>query len=234
MIAMPSFFIAAKVDVLFGRSPKFTPDQFAPIARLSADPMVIVAHPARPWKSAVDLVADAKRRPGDISYGTAGNYTGIHLPVELFAAAVGIKLKHVPYNGAGPAVAALLGGHLDMMFSGAGPVLAHVKSGGLRALATTGSRRLAALPDVPTLKELGHDFEYGLQVGMVVKKGTPPAAMRVLRDAVKQAVASPEFQSAMTNLGTAVAFLDADEWGARWEQDAKLISEALQRIGKLE
>lgn len=234
MVAMPSFFIMPQVDALFGRAPKFTLEQFAPLARLSADPLVLVAHAARPWKSVAELVADARRRRGEITYGSAGNYTGIHLPMEMFAASAGMSLKHVPYNGAGPAVASLLGGHLDTMVSGAGPVLAHVKAGALRALATTGSRRLAALPDVPTLKELGYDVEYTLQVCMVVKKGTPPAAMRVLRAAVKQAVTSPEFESAMANLGTTVAYLDADEFGARWERDVKLIMETLQRIGKLE
>ncbi len=189
MIAMPGFFIIPQVDALFGRAPKFTIDQFAPIARLSADAMVLVAHPARPWKSVADLVADARRRPGQVAYGSAGMYTGIHLPTEMFAASAGITLKHVPYNGAGPAVTALLGSHVDMMLSGPGPVLAHVKAGTLRALATLGSKRLPALPDVPTLKEGGHDLEYHLQVGMVVRKDTPPAAMQVLRSAVKQAVA---------------------------------------------
>lgn len=234
MIAMPSFFINPQVDTLFGRPPKFTIEQFAPIARLSADPMVLVAHPARPWKSVAELIADARRRPGEITYGSSGNYTGTHLPMEMFAAVSGIRLRHVPYNGAGPAVASLLGGHLDAMFSGAGPVLAHVKSGTLRPLATSGSRRLPVLPDVPTVKEAGHDFEYVLSVGMVVRKETPPAAVRVLRNAVKQAVASPEFESAMASLGTAVAYLDADEWGPRWQQEVKLINETLKRIGKLE
>jgi tripartite-type tricarboxylate transporter receptor subunit TctC len=234
MIAMPSFFINPQVDALFARPANFTVDQFVPIARLSADPVVLVVHPARPWKSVAELIAAAKRQPGEISYGTSGNYTGVHLPMEILAAVTGITLKHVPYNGVGPAVASLLGGHLDAMFSGPGPVLAHIRAGTLRALATSGSRRLAALPDAPTIRESGHDFEYALQVGIVVRKGSPPAAVRALRGAVKQAVASPEFESAMTSLGTTVAYLDADEWGRQWERDGKLIGEALRRIGKLE
>ena len=231
---MPGFFINPQVDILFDRPPRFKPEQFTPIARLSAEPLVLVAHPARPWKSVADLVADAKRRPGDITYASSGVYTGLHFPTEIFASAAGITMKHVPYNGAGPAVIALLGGHVDALATGLGTVLAHIKSGGLRALATSGDRRLAALPDVPTLKELGFDVEYYLQVGIVARKDTPAPALKVLREAVKQAVRDPEFEAAMALLGTAVSYLDADEYQDLWAKDSRSIAQTLQRIGKIE
>ena len=145
LVAMPGFFITPPVDALFGRTPKFKTEQFTPIARLSAEPLVLVVHPARPWKSVADLVAEARRRPGDISYGSSGLYTSLHLQMEILAASTGVTLKHVPYNGAGPAVVALLGGHIDAMASGPGPVLKNIKSGALRALATSGDKRLATL-----------------------------------------------------------------------------------------
>lgn len=233
LVAMPGFFIIPQVDALFGRAPKFTVEQFTPLARLSADPVVLVVHPARPWKSVGDLVAEAKRRPVDITYGSAGLYTGIHLPMEIFAAAAEIKLRHVPFNGAGPAVTALLGGHVDAMVSGAGPVLAHIKSGSLRALAVFGNRRLTMLPEVLTLKELGYDVEYYLGVGVVVRKETPPAAIQVLHDGIKQAVKAPEFEAAMAKLGTSLAYLGADEYLAVWQKDARIIAETLQRVGKI-
>jgi tripartite-type tricarboxylate transporter receptor subunit TctC len=234
LVAMPGFFINPQVDLLFDRPPKFKPEQFTPIARLSAEPLVLVVHPARPWKSVADLVADAKRRPGDIAYASSGVYTGLHFPTEIFAHAAGITLKHVPYNGAGPAVIALLGGHVDALATGVGPVLAHIKSGGLRSLATSGDRRLAALPDIPTLKEVGLDVEYYLQVGIVAHRDTPAAALKVLREAVKQAVRDPEFEAAMALLGTAVSYLDAGEYQDFWVKDARSIAETLQRIGKIE
>ena len=234
LVAMPGFFINPQVDILFDRPPRFKPEQFTPIARLSAEPLVLVAHPARPWKSVADLVADAKRRPGDITYASSGVYTGLHFPTEIFASAAGITMKHVPYNGAGPAVIALLGGHVDALATGLGTVLAHIKSGGLRALATSGDRRLAALPDVPTLKELGFDVEYYLQVGIVARKDTPAPALKVLREAVKQAVRDPEFEAAMALLGTAVSYLDADEYQDLWAKDSRSIAQTLQRIGKIE
>lgn len=234
LIAMPSFLINPQVDVLFGRPPKFKTEQFTPIARLSADPLVLVVHPGRPWKSVAELIAAAKRRPGEITYASAGIYSGLHFPVEILAAATGITLTHVPYNGAGPAVAALLGGHVDAMASGPGPVLAHIKAGTLRPLATWGASRVAVLADVPTLKEVGVDVEYYLQVRIVARKETPPTALRVLRDGVKQAVRSPEFEGAMAKLGTSVAYLDADDDLALWEKEAKVIAQTLQRIGKME
>ena len=234
LVAMPSFFITPQVDLLFGQPQKFKPEQFTPVARLSAEPLVLVVHPSRPWKSVTELIADARRRPGDISYSSSGVYGGLHFPMEIFAASAGVTLKHVPYSGAGPAVVALLGGHVDALASGAGPVLKHIKAGGLRALATWGDKRLAALPDFPTLKELGLDVEYYLQVGIVAHRETPAPALRVLREAVKQAVKDPEFEAAMTNLGTTVSYLDAADYEASLAKDLKFINQTLQRIGKVE
>ena len=180
-----------------------------------------------------DLVAEAKRRPGDITYASSGLYTSLHLQMEIFAASAGITLKHVPYNGAGPALVALQGGHVDALASGPGPVLNKIKSGALRALAMSGARRLAELPEVPTLKELGLNVEYYQQVGIVARKETPAPALKVLRDAARQAVRDPEFEAALTNLGTTVSYLDAGDYQDLWGKDAKAIAEVLQRIGTL-
>lgn len=233
LVAMPGFFITPPVDALFGRPMKFSPEQFAPVARLSAEPLLLVVHPSRPWKSVADLLADAKRRPGDISYGSSGLYTSLHLQMESFAEASGVSLKHVPYNGAGPALVALLGGHLDALASGPGPVLAKVRSGALRALAMSGDKRLAELPEVPTLKELGFDIVYYQQVGIVVRKGTPDTIVKALRDAAKQAVHDPAFEAAMSTIGTTVSYLDAVDYLEVWDKDAKSIAKVLQRVGKL-
>lgn len=233
LVAMPGFFITPPVDALFGRAAKFRIEQFTPVARLSAEPLLIVVHPSRPWKSVADLVAEAKRRPGDIAYGSSGLYTSLHLQMEAFAAASGVTLKHVPYNGAGPALVALQGGHLDALATGPGPVLGKIKTGALRALATSGDKRIAELADVPTLRELGFDLEYYQQVGIVARKETPAAALKVLRDATRQAVRDPEFEAAMTNAGTTVSYLDANEYQELWVKDTKSIALVLQRIGAL-
>jgi len=131
-------------------------------------------------------------------------------------------------------VIGLLGGHVDALATAVAPVLAHIKSGGLRALATTGDRRLAALPEVPTLKESGLDVEYYLQVGLVAHKDIPAPALKVLREAVRQAVKDPEFEAAMGLLGTTVSYLDAGDFQELWAKDSKSIAETLQRIGRIE
>ncbi|MBI4290429.1 MAG: tripartite tricarboxylate transporter substrate binding protein [Betaproteobacteria bacterium] len=232
LIAMPGFFITPPVDILNGRPPKFRIEQFTPIARLSAEPLVMVVQPGRQWKSVADLIADAKRRPGAITFASSGLYTSLHLQMEFFAASAGINLRHVPYNGAGPAVIALLGGHVDALASGPGPVLKKIASGGLVALAMSGDKRLAELPEVPTLKELGLNVEYYQQVGIVARKEAPAQALAVLRDAAKRAVKDPDFATALTNLGTGVSYLDASEYQKQWARDTKSIAEVLQRIGK--
>ena len=128
-----------------------------PIARFTADPTVLAVRADSPWNTLAEFVADARKRPGAITYGSSGNYGTMHVPMEMFAASAGIKLLHVPYTGAGPAVVALLGGNVDALASGPSTVIQHVKAGKLRVLASWGDKRLASLPDVPTLTESGYD-----------------------------------------------------------------------------
>jgi tripartite-type tricarboxylate transporter receptor subunit TctC len=234
LLALSSISIIPEVDRLFARPPTYTRDQLAPIALLSADPTVLVVKASSPWKSAADLVADAKRRPGAITFSSSGVYGTLHMAMELFSHAAGVKLRHVPYAGGGPAVTALLGGHVDALASGPSVVIPHLKAGTLRALAGWGEKRLAALPDVPTLKELGYDAEFYIWAGLFAPKATPAPVMRTLRDAARQAVADPEFKGAMAKLETPVHYLDADEFQKFWDKDAQALAEGVKRVGRIE
>ena len=155
LMALSSISIIPEADKVTGRAPMYQLNQFVPIARFTADPTVLAVRAESPWKTLQDFVADARKRPGAITYGSSGNYGTMHIPMEMFAASADVKLLHVPYTGGGPAVVALLGGNVDAISTGPSTVIQHVKAGKVRILASWGDQRLAALPDVPTLSESG-------------------------------------------------------------------------------
>lgn len=233
-LVMPSFLIHTQVDTLFKRKPSYNIEQFRPLARLSADPNIIVVHADSPWKSVTDLVADAKRRPGEITFGSAGLYSGAHFICEIFNAAAGITMTHIPYQGVGPSITALLGRHVDSMATGPGPGFSHLKAGTMRGIAVSGDKRLALMPEIPTFKEFGYNVEYSMMVGLVVRKETPQAVMQVLRDAVRQAARTPEVKGGLAKVATEVAYLDEDEFLETWKKDTKVFGEMIKRIGRKE
>jgi len=232
--ALVSISVIPEVDALFGRPRTYKREDFAPIALLSADPMIVVVKKESPFKSMADIAAEAKRRPGEIMYSSSGIYGATHVPTEMWAHAAGVKMRHIPTPGGGPALTALLGGHVDILFSV--PIIAYgqIKSGDLRPLAVTSDKRLAAYPDVPTLKELGYDVEYYIWCGLFAPQATPKEAIKVLRDAVRQVVATPEFKNAMEKMNTPIDYRDADEFKKFWDADAERLIKILPHIGKVQ
>jgi tripartite-type tricarboxylate transporter receptor subunit TctC len=224
----------AEVDKLFGRQPKTTRADFIPLARLSADPVLLVVNDKQPYKTLKDFIADAKKRPEAIIYSSGGLYGATHLPVALFEKATGIpKLRHLPTNGGGPAITALLGNNAQVSAQSLTATLQHIKSGKLRALASFGGKRSKALPDVPTLKELGYDVEYYLWVGLFAPKGTPAPVIATLSAALDKAAGSEQFKSVLSNLGLEYAYLNAKDFAAFWDADAKAADAAVKLIGRV-
>jgi len=234
LMALSSISIIPEADKLFDRKPAYTMDQLIPIALISADPTIFVVNASRPWKNLKEFVVDAKKRPGEISYSSSGVYGTLHMAMEMLTHGAGLNLKHVPYSGAGPALTALLGGHVDTLASGPAVVIPQIKAGKIRPLAGWGAKRVAALPDVATFKELGYDIEFYIWAGLFAPRGTSPAVMKTIRESVKQAVDTAEFKAAMEKLQTPIAYLDAPEFQKFWDKDAKMLTEAIKRIGKLE
>jgi tripartite-type tricarboxylate transporter receptor subunit TctC len=223
-----------EVDKLFGRTPKTTRADFIPLARLVADPVLVLVNEQQPYKTLKEFLDDAKKRPEGIVYSSGGLYGATHLPVVLLEKATGIpKLRHLPTNGGGPAITALLGNNAQMSTQTVSASLQHVKAGKLRALASFGGKRSKSLPDVPTLKELGFDTEYYLWVGIFAPKATPANIVSVLSDAIEKAANSDQFNSAMANAGLESSHLNAANFAKFWAEDAKRSDEAVKLIGRV-
>lgn len=235
LIGLVSISIIPEVDPLFARTPAYTRDQFVGIARLNADPPILVVGVETPWKSVKELVDDLKKRPGEVTYSSSGVYGASHVPMEMFLhAAGGLRMRHLPTTGGAPAMTAVLGGHAAMWASPPAVASPHLKAGKIRALATWGATRLAAFSDVPTMKELGYDVEYYLWAGLFAPKGVPTSVVKALRDATRQAVQDPEFRNAMEKIQIPIAHLDGDEFSAWWERDAQKLARVIKRIGRIE
>ena len=234
LMALVSVSVLPEVDKLFGRPQNYTLDQLTGIARINADPSMLVVRADAPWKTLKDLVEDAKKRPGEIVFTSSGLYGAAHIPMEMFIKAAGIKMRHLPTTGGGPMMNAMLGGHAQLVMTPVSLAAAHVKAGKLRLLAHSGTGPVAAYPEVPTFKAQGYDVEYTAWAGLVAPKGTPPHVVKILRDAVRQAVKEPEVVTSHAKLETPVAYMDADEFNAWWAKDAARLAEVVKQIGKVE
>jgi tripartite-type tricarboxylate transporter receptor subunit TctC len=234
LMALSSISILPEADKILGRKPQFTLDQFKPIARFTADPTVLVVRADAPWKTLADFVTDLKTKPGQFNYGSSGNYGTMHVPMEMLKASAGISVTHIPYTGAGPAVLALLGGQVDALSTGPASVLAHIKSGKLRALAHWGDKALSSMPEVPSLKQLGQPVQFAQWSALFVPAGTPEAIVQKLRAAAKKAALDAAVVQTIGRAGSPIEYLDSPEFQAYWDADAKLMTEAVRRIGRVE
>jgi tripartite-type tricarboxylate transporter receptor subunit TctC len=234
LLALSSISIIPEADKVLGRDPMFQLTQLVPIARFTADPTVLAVRADGPYKSVADLVAAAKKAPGTIPYGSSGNYGTMHVPMEMLSESAGVKMLHVPFTGAGPAVVALLGGQVEALSTGPSTVVGHVKAGKIRVLATWGEGRHPALPDVPTLKELGYDAQFSQWTGLFVPAGTPEPVVAKLREAARAAVEDPAFRNALAKVETPIQYLDQPQFRSFWDADARKLATVVKRIGKVE
>jgi len=234
LMALSSISIFPVSDRINGKTPSYEMKDFAPIALITADPTVLVVSADSPWKNLKEFVESAKAYPNKINYSSSGVYGTLHVSMEIFANAAGIKLFHVPYQGGGPAVTALLGGQVQALASGPAPAIGQIKAGKMRALASWSTERLPLMPDVPTFKELGYDAEFYIWSGVFAPAATPAPIVNRLREAVKEAANAEEFRGAMEKVQTPVNYLDAPAFRTYWEKDAARLKVALEKIGKVE
>lgn len=184
---------------------------FIPVHGMFMSPTLLVVEASRPYRTVAELISFAKANPGTLNYGSAGPGTGTHLTSEMVQAKTGTKMAHVPYKGSSPALQDLLGGRLDLMYDYTVTLLPHIRSGRLRALAVMGSKRLPALPEVPTIAEAGFPgLESSSWSGIVVPTGTPAAVVRKLSQAMATALADASVVAPFEQIGSQ-PLVDHDE-----------------------
>jgi tripartite-type tricarboxylate transporter receptor subunit TctC len=233
LMTLSSISIFPVSDPMQGKPAPYQLSDFMPIALVSADPTVLLVSADSPYKSVPDFVAAAKANPGKLNYASSGMFGTLHVAMEMFAGAAGIELFHIPYQGGGPAVTALLGGQVQALASGPAAAIGQIKGGKMRALAGWGDKRLALMPELPTFKELGYqDVEFYIWAGVVAPAAVPPNVQHRLRAAVRAAVADPQFTGAMAKVSTPINYLDAPEFKDFWITDAARLRVAVEKIGK--
>jgi len=183
-------------------------DDFVPIMHYGFSPNAIVVRSDSPWRTLKELVEYARQNPKKVTYGTGGTGSPMHLAMEFIGRQEGIQWTHVPYQGANPAMIALLGGHITAE-SGSTEWMPHVKDGKLRLLAAQGDKRMKAFPDVPTLRELGYDFTTGAYFMFIAPKGTPDVVVTKLDAALHKAMDEPKFIDLLGKLEIEVAYRNA-------------------------
>lgn len=234
LMSLSSISILPAADRLLERKPAYQLDQFVPIARITADPTVLVVRADAPYKTLQEFVDAAKKQSGKFSYGSSGIYGTMHVPMEMLQNAAGIKMMHVPFTGAGPAVQALVGGQVDALATGPSSVMQLIQAGRVKALAHWGDGKLDSLPDVPSFKSQGYDISFVQWSGVFALAGTPPAVVEKLRQAVKDVATNPEVQARIAGTGSPVQYLDAPAFDEYWKKDSASLEVAVNRIGKVE
>lgn len=217
---------------LANKDVKYTPESFTPVASLAEGGLMLVVPASSPFKTVRDVVEHAKKNPGKLTFSSSGALGITHLLAEIFGKEAGVKLNHIPFQGSGPAITALLGGHVDMASTAIAPAQSHIKAGTLRPLAVFGDTRLKAYPEVPTLKELGYNVGSPTLYGISAPKGTPREVVDAIYGAAKKAV-DRYGDSIATNLGlfgAEIRLLGPDEYAAYLKNQNALFSSAIKTL----
>ncbi len=202
-LLMTSFPLAANPS-LYAKLPYDAARDLAPISLITNAPTVLVVTPKLPVADVMALLTYCRERPGELGYASYGNGSGAHLAAALFESVTGIKLLHVPYEGGGPAARAVMGGETQLLFSSALPVLGNIKASQLKVLAVAANARMAALPDVPTFREAGVDYETGTWFGLLTPARTPEPIIDKLYEGVAATLASPALRAQLAGQGADV------------------------------
>ena len=233
LVTTPNLYLAIEKDKLYGVKSPFSMEQIELLALLSADPLILTVHPQLPVKNTKELIALAKQRPGELVYSSSGPFGILHTPLEMFAQAAGLKFRHLPTTGGGPAITQALGGHAQLTTGGPAAVHSYVQSGKLKAIGSFGVRPYPSMPDVPTFKSQGLDIEAYLWVGLFTTKGVPPATLTKMRDLIRRAANDASFKQALEKANVVPDYREGAEFQKFFDADYKRMAVVVKNIGKI-
>lgn len=232
MTALPSLAVIPEANRLQGKPVTYEMDQFVPLARMFSDPPILTVKKSSPWKTFGDFVAAVRANPGTIPYGTSGHLGTVHLAMEMFLHAAGLKMVHVPYQGGGPAFNALLSDQVPVIPSLESIAKGQLEAGNLRVLAQWGTERLPNFPDAPTLQEAGYpNVVYLLWAGAFAPSKTPENVQRILRDAIRPFMQDKAVADRFVRAGSQVSYLDGPEFAKFLEEDTARLLKVVRAIG---
>jgi len=232
LVTTPNLFLVFEKNNLFGDPQPYRMEQIAPVALLSADPIFLVVQGDSPWRTAKELLDAARAKQGQLAFASSGPYGILHVPVEAMLMQAGVKVRHVPTTGGGPALVQLLGGHVQFSTGGPAAVHPHIQSGKMRALASFGEKRHPQMADIPTLRELGFNSEAYLWVGLFTTAGVPEPIFRRMREVIAKSARSPDFVKAMANINSIIDHRDGADFQRFFDADHKRLAAAVRVIGK--
>jgi tripartite-type tricarboxylate transporter receptor subunit TctC len=223
---------ALEWEIAEGRKPSYSRHDFVNIIALNMSPPLVIVPYTSPWKTLANLINDCKAKPGHYAFSSGGLYAMSHIPAELLMKAVGITCRHVPYNGGGPAITAVVGGHVDFATQFPSSSLPLSKGNKLAVLAVQGDRRLKSIPDVPTITELGIGAEYYAWVGICAPAKTPKAIVDRLREAAKKVVEDKAYIDMIENLGDEVRSMNGEELTKYWDTESERVANLFKDLIK--
>ncbi len=232
LVTTPNIYLVVEKNKAQNIESPYKLEQIQPIALTSADPLIFVVQAESPYRSMKDFIADAKAKDGQLAYSSSGPYGVSHIPFAQFTNVMGLKMRHVPTTGGGPAITTLLGGHVQASAQGVAAVSAHIKGGKLRPLASFSAKRHSALPDVPTFRELGQELEAYLWVGLFTTAGVPEPTLKAMRDLIRRAINDPMYQQAMQKADVEIDYRDTPEFIKFFQADYRRLGPAVAMVAK--
>ena len=234
MLALSSAVVIPLINKAAGRPSVYEMSQFTPICVVSADPTVLAVRADSPYRTIQDVLQAAREKPGKLTYSTSGVYGTTHICQLMLWQAAKVDMLHVPYNGGGPSMMALLAGEVELTAQAPGVLVPHLQAGKVRILGTWGSARLPVFPDVPTFREAGFDVEFFIWTALFAPAGLAPEKLAELQRAARRSVNDPDFVKAMTARSTPLRYLEGAELAAFLKSDEARMAKVVQGMGKIE